>query len=75
MCNPNKPTKSIVKPPLGCDLTTKTVFEKPMVNLDLNDLDSADVAALKKKDPFMYYSISEVMDFGNPPRRVEHGKV
>ena len=60
MCNPNKPTKSIVKPSLGCDFTTKTIFEKPIVNLDLNGLDSSDVATLKKKDPFMYYSISEV---------------
>jgi hypothetical protein len=35
----------------------ETIFEKATKQLNLEELSSSDVAALKTKDPFMYYSI------------------
>ena len=60
MCNSNKSSKPTLKSPLGQVFQVETIFEKPTVNLDLNGLDSADIATLKETDPFMYYSISEI---------------
>ncbi|KAL3804661.1 hypothetical protein HJC23_008476 [Cyclotella cryptica] len=37
-----------------------TVFEKPQKELSVKELTSSDLAALKKNDPFMYYSIPSI---------------
>jgi hypothetical protein len=59
MCNP-KPAKPVTSSRCQGVFSVPTIFEKPIVQMNLDDMDSADVKALKKKDPFMYYSISEV---------------
>jgi hypothetical protein len=74
MCNPIKPTKpSPVKYSsfFSDEIKVPTVFEKPTVQMNLGNLNSADVAALKKKDPFMYYSIKEVRTAAVLNRRVD----
>jgi hypothetical protein len=41
----------------GDTFKVETIFEKPVKQINL---DSSDVASLKTKDPFMYYSIPGV---------------
>ncbi|KAL7483947.1 hypothetical protein ACHAW6_009590 [Cyclotella cf. meneghiniana] len=62
MCNPSDLssksvlTSSVLRSTTSC-IPCKTVFEKPPKQLNLEELNSSDVAALKTNDPFMYYSI------------------
>jgi hypothetical protein len=61
MCNPKKPTKVFTAYAMpGDTFKVKTIFEKPVKQINLSDLDSSDIASLKTKDPFMYYSIPGV---------------
>jgi hypothetical protein len=74
MCNPIKPTKpspTKYSSFFSDEIKVPTVFEKPTVQMNLRNLNSADVAALKKKDPFMYYSIEEVRAAAVLNRRVD----
>ena len=61
MCNPiesSEPmlTSSVLRSPTRF-VPCETIFEKPTKQLNLEELNSSDVAALKTMDPFMYYSI------------------
>lgn len=61
MCNPKKQTKVFTAHAMpGDTFKVKTIFEKPVKQINLSDLDSSDVTSLKTKDPFMYYSIPGV---------------
>lgn len=61
MCNPAESSKPALASSTPMNSTSfvhcETIFEKPTKQLNLKALNSSDVAALKKKDPFMYYSI------------------
>lgn len=59
MCN-SKQSKSVPVSSLLQNsriVLCKTVFEKPTQQMNIGDLKTSDVEALKAKDPFMYYSI------------------
>ncbi|KAL3793211.1 hypothetical protein HJC23_000753 [Cyclotella cryptica] len=61
MCNPTESSKPSLAPSMLRSSTSivhcETIFEKPVKQLNLGELNSSDVAALRTKDPFMYYSI------------------
>ncbi|KAL3785669.1 hypothetical protein HJC23_001940 [Cyclotella cryptica] len=54
-----KPSSSMCRR-LSCVVPCETIFEKPIEQVNLEAFNSSDVASLKTKDPFLYYSIPAV---------------
>ncbi|KAL7479266.1 hypothetical protein ACHAW6_005005 [Cyclotella cf. meneghiniana] len=50
----------LINPEEVSAFSVATVFERPRKEMDIRDITSTDLPALKKNDPFMYYSIPSI---------------
>ncbi|KAL3784258.1 hypothetical protein ACHAWO_005035 [Cyclotella atomus] len=58
MCNPMDPTETKLNGWfLELPIKVKTVFEKPVEQVDIGGLSSNELASLRANDPWTYYSI------------------